>query len=70
MNENIKAIWKKSEKLCDESLGLRENAKIARAQSREAVTLACQTGVFTDDEFKAQLGTERANYVAVLKRLH
>ena len=27
-------------------------------------------GVFTDDEFKAQLSTERANYLAVLKRLN
>jgi len=27
-------------------------------------------GVITDAEFKAQLSTERANYLAVLKRLH
>jgi hypothetical protein len=27
-------------------------------------------GVITDAEFKAQLGAERANYLAVLKRLH
>jgi hypothetical protein len=27
-------------------------------------------GVITDEEFKAQLGAERANYLAVLKRLH
>jgi len=27
-------------------------------------------GVITDAEFKAQLGTERANYLAMLKRLH
>ena len=27
-------------------------------------------GVITDVEFKAQLSTERANYLAVLKRLH
>jgi hypothetical protein len=26
-------------------------------------------GLITDDEFKAQLSTERANYLAVLKRL-
>ena len=26
-------------------------------------------GVFTDDEFKAQLSAERANYLAVLKRV-
>jgi len=27
-------------------------------------------GVFTNEEFKGQLGTERANYLAMLKRLH
>ena len=27
-------------------------------------------GIITDEEFKAQLGAERANYLAVLKRLH
>jgi hypothetical protein len=27
-------------------------------------------GVITDEEFKAQLGVERANHLAVLKRLH
>ena len=27
-------------------------------------------GVITDAEFKAQLSTERANYLAVLNRLH
>jgi hypothetical protein len=27
-------------------------------------------GVITDEEFKTQLGAERANYFAVLKRLH
>ena len=27
-------------------------------------------GVITDAELKAQLGTERANYLAMLKRLH
>ena len=26
-------------------------------------------GVITDEEFKAQLSTERTNYLAVLKRL-
>jgi hypothetical protein len=27
-------------------------------------------GIITDAEFKAQLSTERANYLAVLKRMH
>jgi transcription initiation factor IIE alpha subunit len=34
------------------------------------VKLLIQKGVFTDEEFKTQLGAERANYLAVLKRLH
>jgi len=40
------------------------------AMTDAAVKLLILKGVFTDDEFKAQLGTERANYMAVLKRLH
>ena len=27
-------------------------------------------GIITDEEFKAQLSTERANYLSVLKRMH
>jgi len=27
-------------------------------------------GVITDEEFKTQVGAERPNYLAVLKRLH
>jgi len=42
------------------------------AMTDAAVKLSIQKGVFTDEEseFKLQLGTERANYLAVLKRLH
>ena len=40
------------------------------AMTDAAVKLLIQKGVFTDEEFKAQLDTERANYMAVLKRLH
>ena len=37
----------------------------------DAVTkLLIAKGVFTDEEFKAQLSVERANYLAVLKRSH
>jgi transcription initiation factor IIE alpha subunit len=32
--------------------------------------LLIQKGVFTDEEFRAQLGAQKANYLAVLKRLH
>jgi hypothetical protein len=35
-----------------------------------AVKLLIEKGVFTEAEFKAKLGTERANYLAVMKRLH
>ena len=36
----------------------------------DAVTkLLIAKGVFTDQEFKTQLSAERANYLAVLKRL-
>jgi hypothetical protein len=32
--------------------------------------LLISKGIITDDEFRAQLGLERPNYTAVLKRLH
>ncbi len=40
------------------------------AMADATVKLLIQKGVFTDEEFKTQLGTERANYLAVFKRLH
>ena len=40
------------------------------AMTDAAVKLVIQKGIFTDDEFKAQLSTERASYLAVLKRMH
>lgn len=40
------------------------------AMTDATVKLLIAKGVFTDDDFKAQLSTERANYLAVLKRLH
>jgi hypothetical protein len=40
------------------------------AMADATVKLSIAKGVFTDDEFKAQLSAERANYLAVLKRLH
>jgi hypothetical protein len=39
------------------------------AMTDAAIKLLIQKGVFTDEEFKTQLGAERANYLAVLKRL-
>jgi len=32
--------------------------------------LLIEKGLITDEEFKTKLGEERANYLAVLKRLH
>lgn len=32
--------------------------------------LMIANGIMTDEEFKTQLSAERANYLAVLKRLH
>ena len=32
--------------------------------------LVIAKGIITDEEFKAQLSTERANYLSVLKRMH
>ena len=37
------------------------------AMTEATVKLLIDKGVFTDAEFKAQLSTERANYLAVLK---
>jgi hypothetical protein len=40
------------------------------AMTDAAVKLLIAKGVFIDEKFKAQLSAERANYLAVLKRLH
>jgi hypothetical protein len=40
------------------------------AMTDAAVKLLIAKGVFTDEEFKVQLGAEKVNYLAVLKRLH
>jgi len=40
------------------------------AMTDALVKLLIAKGVITDKEFKAQLGVEKANYLAVLKRLH
>jgi hypothetical protein len=40
------------------------------AMTDAAVKLLIAKGVFTDEEFKTQLGAEKANHLAVLKRLH
>jgi hypothetical protein len=52
-----------------EKISLEELMVSTLAMTDATVKLLIAKGVFTDDEFKAQLSTERANYLAVLKRL-
>ena len=40
------------------------------ATADATVKLLIAKGVFTNDEFTTQLSAERANYLAMLKRLH
>jgi len=53
-----------------ETVTLQEVIVSTLAMTDAAVKLLIEKGVSTDAEFKAQLGSERANYLAVLKRLH
>ena len=59
-----------SEETNSEKINLEELMVSTLATTDATVKLSIAKGVFTDDEFKAQLSTERANYLAVLKRLH
>jgi hypothetical protein len=59
-----------TEEIKTDKVTLEELMVSTLAMTDAAVKLLIQKGVFTDEEFKAQLGTERANYMAVLKRLH
>jgi hypothetical protein len=52
-----------------EKISLEELMVSTLAMTDATVKLLIAKGVFTDDEFKAKLSTERANYIAVLKRL-
>jgi hypothetical protein len=54
----------------EETVTLEELMVSNLAMADATVKLLIQKGVFTDEEFKAKLDSERANYVAVLKRLH
>ena len=53
-----------------ETVTLEELVVSTLAMTDAAVKLLNEKGVFTDTEFKAKLETKRANYLAVLKRLH
>ena len=54
----------KSDKLALEELTV---SSLAIADALAKLVIA--KGIITDEEFKAQLSTERANYLAVLKRV-
>jgi hypothetical protein len=40
------------------------------AMTDAVVKLLIEKGIVTDEEFKKKLGEQKANYLAVLKRLH
>jgi hypothetical protein len=54
----------------EQTVTLQELMVSTLAMTDAAVKLLIKKGVFIDEEFKTQLGVERANYLAVLKRLH
>ena len=48
-----------------------EQLMVSSLAMTDALTkLLIAKGIITDDEFKMQFSTERANYLAVLKQLH
>jgi hypothetical protein len=50
-------------------LSLEELMVSTLAMTDALAKLLIEKGVITDEEFKAKLSTERANYLAVLKRM-
>jgi hypothetical protein len=54
----------------NEKISLEQLMVSTLAMAHATVKLVIAKGVFTDEEFKAQLSTERANYLAVQKRMH
>lgn len=53
-----------------EKISLEELMVSSLAMTDALAKLLIAKGIITEQEFKAQLSTERANYLAVLKRLH
>ena len=47
-----------------------EELMVSAGDPDAVAKLLIAKGVITDEEFKAHLSTERANYFAVLKRMH
>jgi hypothetical protein len=54
----------------DKKVSLEELMVSTLAMTDALAKLLIGKGVITDEEFNAQLGAEKANYLAVLKRLH
>jgi hypothetical protein len=59
-----------AEETKDDRVTLEQLMVSTLAMTDAAIKLLIKKGIFTDAEFKDQLGTERANYLAVMKRLH
>ena len=53
-----------------EKISLEKLMVSSLAMTDALAKLPIAKGIITEQEFKAQLSTERANYLAVLKRLH
>jgi len=53
-----------------EKISLEQLMVSSLAMTDALVKLLITKGIITDEEFKTQLSAERANYLAVLKRLH
>ena len=66
-NQNMESLMADETK--EQTVTLQELMVSTLAMTDAAVKLLIRKGVFTDDEFKTQLGVERTNYLAVLKRL-
>jgi len=59
-----------AEELDAEKISLEKLMVSSLAMTDALAKLPIAKGIITEQEFKAQLSTERANYLAVLKRLH
>jgi hypothetical protein len=53
----------------EKKISLEELIVSTLAMTDALAKLLIEKGIITDAEFKAQLSTERANYLAVLKRM-
>lgn len=54
----------------ENKISLEELMVSTLAMTDALAKILTEKGIMTDAEFKAKLGAERANYLAVLKRMH